>query len=230
VGLLGAVQAIRWAARRAIIDGTRSALKVDSNLIADHLGRAAPKLHIGCGPHELEGWLNCDLATESRNVLRLDATKLFPFPSDGFDYIFSEHMIEHVTFPEGMAMLKECFRVLKPGGRIRLSTPDLKFLINLYSEHRTELEQRYMDAATPGWAPCAEPGFVINNFVRDWGHQFIYDEATLRRALTDVGFAQITAHRLQKSDHVALRGLENEGRQAPGFVQLESFTLEASKP
>jgi len=70
--------------------------------------------------------------------------------------------------------------------------------------------------------------FVNNNFMRDRGHTFIYDENTLLRAMTSVGFAQITRFELQESHDLALRGLENETRMPPGFLQLETLTLEGS--
>ena len=40
-------------------------------------------------------------------------------------------MIEHLKYSDGQNMLKESFRVLKPKGKIRISTPDLQFLIDL---------------------------------------------------------------------------------------------------
>ena len=64
----------------------------------------------------------------------LDATQTFPLPDCSFDYIFSEHMIEHVTYQNGKRMILECYRVLKPGGLLRISTPDLSFLVDLYKD------------------------------------------------------------------------------------------------
>src|SRR5687767_1281080 len=69
-------------------------------------GRA--KLHIGAGLSLLTGWLNTDL-TARPGVSYLDATARFPFPSDSFDFIYSEHMIEHVSYADGQRMLRECF-------------------------------------------------------------------------------------------------------------------------
>ena len=62
----------------------------------------------------------------------IDITKKFPFVSSTFDYVFSEHMIEHIKYQDGLKMLNESFRVLKPSGKIRISTPDLQFLLDLY--------------------------------------------------------------------------------------------------
>jgi predicted SAM-dependent methyltransferase len=95
-------------------------------------------------------------------------------------------MIEHVSYPQGFLMLAECFRILKRNVTIRIATLDLSFLINLYNRHKSDAENNYIEWATKTsikGAPYNDAVFVINNFVRDWGHQFIYDENTLRSSL-----------------------------------------------
>src|SRR6516165_6296561 len=52
------------------------------------------KLHIGCGDHPLDGWTNCDLNPCRSDILRMDATRLFPFPDAEFHYVFSEKMTD----------------------------------------------------------------------------------------------------------------------------------------
>src|SRR4051812_40618920 len=89
------------------------------------------KLQIGCGGNYLEGWFNTDLSPNAHRT-GLNATRRFPFADNTFDYILSEHMIEHVPYDMGRVILSECHRVLKPGGTLRIVTPDLKFLIGLY--------------------------------------------------------------------------------------------------
>ena len=91
-----------------------------------------PKLQLGCGNHPLDGWLNTDASPRAADVMRLDAARRFPFPDDAFAYVYSEHMIEHVSFRSAERALAESFRVLAPGGKIRVSTPDLAFLIDLW--------------------------------------------------------------------------------------------------
>jgi predicted SAM-dependent methyltransferase len=191
------------------------------------------KLNVGCGLVPLDGWLNVDVFPVSRSILRMNATRRFPFGDGVFDYVFSEHMIEHITYPQGQGMLKECFRVLKPGGIIRISTPDLAFLCAVYQPEKPALLQSYLEfhwrLSTP-WAPTSEDTFFINNFVRDWRHQFIYDEKVLRQALAQAGFREISRWALGESEHLPLRNLENEQRMPRGFVRLETFTLEGTKP
>jgi hypothetical protein len=72
------------------------------------------KLHIGCGDNVLPGWLNADHFPTTQDIMHLDATRLFLFNDETFDYVFSEHMIEHLPYPDGLKMLAEYHRVLKP--------------------------------------------------------------------------------------------------------------------
>lgn len=148
-------------------------------------------LHIGCGKNLLLGWLNADYYPRSREVIYLDATKPFPFPDNSVDYIFTEHMIEHVTYSDGQKMLKECQRVLKPGGRIRISTPNLVNLASLMSVPTTEQAKSYVRQVSAKYIKSNHrhlPGMVVNNFFWDFWHMFVYDPDTLRHALGDAGF------------------------------------------
>ena len=190
---------------------------------------AAPKLHIGCGYHPLAGWLNTDLIPRSDAVMRLDAARPFPFPSHTFAYAHSEHLIGSLSLPDAAHMLRECWRVLAPGGKMRISTPDLAFLIDLYGPARSPLQERYIAWAGAG-LPRREIGFIINHFMRAWGHQYVYDEPVLREFLAAAGFTGVVKCGLQQSDDPALRNLENAARLPDGFLRLESLILEAAKP
>jgi predicted SAM-dependent methyltransferase len=188
-------------------------------------------LHIGCGTHFLPGWLNTDYEPTSRDMIQLDATRQFGFKDNSFDFVFSEHMIEHISFSAGSFMLRECYRVLRPEGRIRISTPDLAFVLNLYASEKSDLQKRYIQWFTTRFGvPEANAAFVINQFVRFWGHQFIYDEKTLSAALSQAGFIKIVKCNLQESESEALCNLENETRMPKGFLRLETLTIEAMKP
>jgi predicted SAM-dependent methyltransferase len=219
--------------KRMSRDFTRGSGIADKRIIERYFGaHPVTKLHVGCGPNVLDGWLNADRCPASPLVLRLDATKPFALGDETFDYVFSEHMIEHLTHSQGHFMLAECFRILKHGGIVRISTPDLAFLVDLYRDDKTGLQQGYLRWSAAHFLEDASLGsdtLVINNFVRDWGHQFIYDEKTLRSSMERAGFAEITRHELQESENETLRNLENEARMPDGFLRLETFTLEGTK-
>lgn len=191
------------------------------------------KLHVGCGKNILGGWLNSDLEPFSARVVALDATATLPFGDGTFDFIFSEHMIEHVSYADARKMLSEFQRVLRPGGKIRISTPDLLFLIDLFRAEKSDRQERYIqwsaDTFVPD-APCYRETFVLNNFMRNWEHKFIYDERVLRDALERAGFVEITRYGLNASGDEELRDLEIERRLPPGLLALETMVFEATKP
>jgi predicted SAM-dependent methyltransferase len=191
-----------------------------------------PKLHIGCGQHVLPDWLNTDRSPNSVEIMHIDATRPLAFKAETFDFVFTEHLIEHLPYRTGLELLAECRRVLKPAGKIRISTPNLAFLIDLARADKSDLQREYIKWAcrtfVPG-APEDNETFAINNFVRGWGHTFIYDEKTLSRAMKEAGFKEVIKFDLQQSGDVALRNLENEGRMPPGFLALETLTLEGGK-
>ena len=216
----------------------------DAELVREYMARdGVKKLQIGCGRHILPGWLNADFYPKTSEVIHLDATHRLPFDDGTFDYVFSEHMIEHVPFHEGHQLIRECARVLAPGGTLRISTPDLGFLVDLYraedppetnrSPIQEEYLQEFMDTEIEDrekHAPKDWDSFLINIFVRDWGHEFIYDEKTLRYVMEDSGLDEVVRCELMMSEHQALRDLEHITRKPSGHLALESFVLEATKP
>ena len=198
------------------------------------------KLHLGCGRNILDEWINTDSNTAKfEGCDHLDVTEKFPYDDNSVDYIFSEHMIEHISYQDGKFMLEESFRVLKSGGKIRISTPDLKFLINLYTDNKTDLQKKYIDYTVNHSAYDVSIGtdtFIINNFVRDWGHTFIYDEKTLKSLFESIGFSGVKSYLITESEDENLKNLEHitdkiniDQGQTKEFLQLETFTLEAKK-
>jgi hypothetical protein len=71
--------------------------------------------------------------------------------------------------------------------------------------------------------------FVINYFVRQWGHRFIYDEKVLHASLQAAGFVDVVRCQFNQSAEPVLAHLENVAREPDGFLALESLSLEASK-
>ncbi len=212
--------------------------RVDRRINTDYFkNHESRKLHIGCGNNIIEGWLNANFSPRSKDIIHLDATQPFPFANSEFDYVFSEHMIEHIRFSDGCKMLGECFRILKENGKIRISTPNLAFLVALYQDEKTTLQKDYCLWANSKEAtdnvvettPYYLDTFVINNFVRDWGHEFIYDEKTLQLSLETVGFVNVSLCKLNESESATFRNLENENRMPAGFMELESIIMEGTK-
>jgi predicted SAM-dependent methyltransferase len=190
------------------------------------------KLQIGCQSHPMSSWLNVDLEPKNDSIAIMDATKPFPLPDNTFDFVFTEHMFEHISFNQGEYMLKECYRVMKKGSKIRISTPNLKFLIELYGQNKNEVQKRYVEYSRK-YFKHNEPlldSVIINNYVRDWGHQFIHDEESLTYLLKKAGFTSIKFQSLQKSTIKEFQDLEKHGLEVTNeFNELESIIVEAEK-
>lgn len=157
------------------------------------------KVHLGCGPHVLPGWMNYDLQPGTGG-LKCDLRRGVPHRDDSVDFVFSEHFLEHLDESSGLRLLKECHRVLKPGGVLRVTVPSLRVLV-----------ERYWDGnliKLPGvWEPPT-PAVMINEGMRAWGHEFMYDGNELMRKLAMAGFTTIVNERHRTSKHVELAALE----------------------
>ena len=192
-------------------------------------------LHLGCGANVIPEWLNTELTVAHPGAVFLDATKPFPLPDCSLDYVFSEHMIEHVPHPQGMHLLRESFRVLKPGAHIRIATPDLRVILGLHSPEPNPEGAEYVQWFTGrhlhefGGKGAAA---VINCFFYSWGHRFIYDRANLEASFREAGFEALEWCAVGESSHQGLRNLEHHG-DASGSARwniFETMILEGRKP
>jgi GT2 family glycosyltransferase/predicted SAM-dependent methyltransferase/cytochrome c-type biogenesis protein CcmH/NrfG len=159
-------------------------------------------LNIGCGNKKLAGFTNVDM--EPGADIQLDVTKGLPFDNNSVHAIFSEHFFEHITQAQGGQFLRECRRVLVPGGVCRIATPDLDALINEYTSN---------DWLNPEWAQFGYNYLdnkceMLNLALREWGHQWVYNEEELVRLGESAGFEFGGRHAIGESPFEFLRGLE----------------------
>lgn len=159
------------------------------------------KLQLGSGSNLVMGWLNTDYIPSAGRI-HLDASEPFPFPDNCFDYVFSEHSIEHIHYLEAKAMFEQCYRVLKSGGRIRIATPNLDVYAGLLKENLSELERDCMSHFFNEWIAIGfqdaknykpisntpSAAFVLNDIFYNYGHRFIYDYQTLSELMREAGF------------------------------------------
>ena len=102
-------------------------------------------LNIGCGDRFHKDWTNIDKIAYSKDVIGYDIKKGIPFPDSYFDVVYHSNLLEHFSKTGGLFLLKECFRVLIPGGIIRVAVPDLEEIVRLYLKSLEESRKGYME-------------------------------------------------------------------------------------
>ena len=186
-----------------------------------------PKIQIGAGPLGLSGWLNSDLISGD---IYLDLTRELRLPSGRFAYAFGEHVIEHLPERTGERLLGELHRILRPGGVVRLTTPDLNKIIAIYRDENPVVSRddysRFLDETTGKRheRPCQ----ILNDYLRLWGHQYVYDDDDLTAKLHAAGFDRVERVEPGQSVHPALRDLERHGG-AEWVNRAEAMCLEATR-
>lgn len=195
------------------------------------------KIGIGAGGSRRDGWLSTDYDPPARDIVFLDATKPFPLADNSVDYFVAEHMIEHIPLADGLFMLRECLRTLKPGGKIRIATPDIRRYQNFLNGRVNGDAGRYVRWSNetfggPLEKSLADSGIVtFNRVVREWGHQFLYDPETLIEILTRAGFTNIVSREVGESDDPHLQNIELRAGGEFDFANtFETMIFEASKP
>lgn len=164
------------------------------------------KLHVGCGEVYLDGWINVDLDSPKAD-LKHDVRNQLPYADNSVDFIFSEHFIEHIAVDDAVKFFKECFRVLKLGGVMRVGTPSLDYILfrHFFFWKKQNWIKKY------GYDFVKTNAELMNINFREWGHQYLYNKKELKRRLNESGFSRIISARYGKSRYVELKGLETRG-------------------
>lgn len=217
---------------RASVEYARAGHAVRRRRVREYLAAAdEPKLQIGAGPNPLAGWLNTDIVSGDVYV---DLARPLPLPDASFRYAFGEHVIEHLPERTGAALCAELRRVLVPGGVLRLTTPDLRKIIALYDDRNSAVSRadyaRFLERVTG--KTYDQPCRLLNDYLRLWGHRYVYDEADLTQKLLAAGFSRVERRSPGESEHAALRGVERHGARfgAEAWANhAEAMCLEATK-
>jgi predicted SAM-dependent methyltransferase len=172
------------------------------------------RLNLGCGEQVVDGWLNVDYAlgarvskipvirelaqktgifhtTWDKRIFLTNLTKDFPWEDNSIETIYSSHTLEHFTRAQGQHFLRECFRVLQPGGTIRIVIPDLAHIVNSYQKKEI-LAENFLDELHVLYENGTQSK---SNFKRKlapfihFPHKCMYDTEALIRTFKDVGFS-----------------------------------------
>jgi predicted SAM-dependent methyltransferase len=132
-----------------------------------------------------------------------------PFMDQSIEYAYSSHFLEHLTRTDAVALLQEVYRVLKPGGMLRIAIPDLEFAISLYvRQERERMLRNY---------------FFVEDKANPFSqHRYMYDFQLLQSALEEEGFVNIARCSYQEGKTPDLSLLDNRPE--------DSLFVEASRP
>lgn len=157
------------------------------------------RVQVGCGPHNLLAeWWNVDIRAFKGVDDVMDVTQDWPWSE--LDYIYGEHFLEHLSLEGACRFLLNGATALRSGGRIRLSTPSVEWVLRTHFTFDATGEQQRLKQT-----------FAINRAFHGWGHHFLYSREFLVEALTAAGFHDITFHDYGQSQDPALCGLERHG-------------------
>lgn len=131
-----------------------------------------------------------------------------PFEDESVDFVFSSHMLEHLFLDDARRLVSDIFRVLKPGGLVRIGVPDLAVALDLY--RRGDKEQALGFFFTPSRSGLFDR------------HHYLYDFDLLRDLLASVGFVEIERRQYRTGRLPDVSVLDNRPE--------ETLFVEAGKP
>ena len=196
-GLLRPVRKIIGILRGRLIAGSQfRALKGQKNL----------KLNLGCGSLIKPSWVNIDMYIPGyvRSVLKAhpdtvlinyNICKPLPIDNESCDYIYSSHFFEHLESKKGIAVMRECYLKLKPGGVLRIVLPNFRLVFESYLRGETALWDLVEERVEPMLPGIQKSALDYLNFAvyQSGEHKCIYDEERLRLILQKIGFGSVNS-------------------------------------
>jgi len=162
---------------------TRARMLAGSHRSLSH-DSGALRLHLACGERNIGGWVNIDLAGARADVV-WDLRQPLPVEPGTVTAIFHEHFLEHLPLEAAIDSLRQCYRLLEPGGIMRIGVPDFRQHVRSYVE-----SDGFLETIRPG-RPA--PLLALNELVYSYGHRSLWDIDTFRLVLDEIGFSQVMA-------------------------------------
>ncbi len=149
------------------------------------------KLNIGCGAVYKKGFVNIDAFDDSVADTKMRAYDL-DFEDSIVEYIECAHVLEHMGAVKGIYALSECYRVLKPGGVLRIATPNIEKAFHNFTWKEYE-DRKYL------------MNWIYGLDMPGMNHKYGYPEELLRELLSEIGFVDInTQKNAQQSNYPEL--------------------------
>lgn len=148
----------------------------------------------------------------SNRFVHADLTRALPFVDASVDFVFSSHLLEHLTRAQAVHVLTEARRVLRPDGVVRIAVPDLDTAIGLYEQG----EARRM----------LEHYFYLGERGRLGRHRYLYNFALLEEALEEAGFTEVRRRAYREGVVPDLDYLDNRPEETL-FVEASGVAAES---
>jgi len=155
-------------------------------------------LHWGCGEKPLDGWVNVDGWKAPGVDYVMDLRCPLPLADGSVRYVFTEHVLEHVTFEQGQAILQDFHRIMQPGGVVRIIMPDLQRYCAAYVNDDAE----WFERAGSDFPSTAQS---VNFIFYGHFHRFIHDFHSIETSLREAGFRIVERSHHLGSEHEALQ-------------------------
>jgi hypothetical protein len=178
-------------------------------------------LEIG-GRRARDGWLVTDVGATTRYYL--DATSRWPFEDGAVSRVFADNMIEHITLELARRFLAEAHRCIRPGGVIRLVTPDIRRHVDVYLQGPAAVSGDVAEHYRALGVSVEHPVDLVRIPIGVFGHHVgqVYDFDALAAELERAGFRDPVSCEVGQSEHPELRGLERRTDGADWQLVVEA--------
>ena len=198
------------------------------------------RLHLGCGSTVAPGWENVDkspnvdigrvpglrsvlarlgaLTSEQASaefpagIVRADVRAGLKYPDASVSHVYTSHMIEHMARWQAGELLRECHRVLVPGGVIRIATPDFAAMVQAYldgaAENGPTPADHFMHDLLTFREERENPVRRVARRLVTAPHQWVYDAESLGHLLVEAGFSNVVTGTYREGDFPDLHILE----------------------
>lgn len=150
-------------------------------------------LNLGSGGRGRTGWVNIDVMRHHDDTtFAHDIRKRLPLANGQVARIFAEHVIEHIPFRDGTVkrVMEEFYRVLEPGGMVRVIVPDTERWIEAYATGDVDKWAALGMEELPDDMPT-RMAMINHVFHQDGEHRFAYDFETLEYVMEEGGFEEV---------------------------------------
>ena len=180
--------------------------------------KEATKLHLGCGNIHLNGFCNVDILPTIAVDVISDISKLSNFKNCSIELIYACHVLEHFSHDESIKVLKRWFEVLKPGGELRISVPDIDRIVKIYSKNWQHFQ-------TPGNTPWI--GLLYGGQTDSYDfHKTGFNFCWMKYLLEGMGF--INVHEYPHEPHF-VAGVRDASLAKEPFGEFLSLNVIATK-